>query len=221
MSSTDLLLMLLADARLPVAGHTQSGQLEPAVLDGLAAADVPLFLRARLATVVAVEAGTAVVGLHRLRAGLPLPDVVDAWAARTPSPAMRGASRVQARAHLRLAERLWPDSPHVGAVRAQEGACRPLALAAAAAAAGLPAVGLARLVAYDDLQTVCAAALKLLPLDPAVATGWVHDALPEAEEQAARASALTDPEDIPAAAAPRLDLWAQAHATTTRRLFRA
>ena len=32
---TDLLLMLLSDARLPVAGHTQSGTLEGALVDGL------------------------------------------------------------------------------------------------------------------------------------------------------------------------------------------
>jgi urease accessory protein len=31
----ELLLMLLADARLPTSGHTQSGGLEPALLGGL------------------------------------------------------------------------------------------------------------------------------------------------------------------------------------------
>ncbi|MEP9382085.1 urease accessory protein UreF [Nocardioides cheoyonin] len=219
--SSDLLLMLLADARLPVAGHTQSGQLEAAVRDGLTAAEVPLLLRARLGTVARVEAGTAVVGLHHLRAGLPLGPVLDAWAARTPARAMRESSRTLARAHLRLAVRLWPDSSYVSLVRGLPGGCRPLALAAAAGAGGLAPDALARLVAYDDLQTVSSAALKLLPLDPADAAGWVHDALPAAEQVAAEVAALTVPEDIPAPAAPMLDLWAQAHATTTRRLFSA
>ena len=53
--SSQLTLMLLADARLPVAGHTQSGGLEPALQHGLT--DVPSYLRSLLATVTRVEAG--------------------------------------------------------------------------------------------------------------------------------------------------------------------
>jgi len=213
--------MLLADARLPVAGHTQSGQLEAAVRDGLVADQVPLFLRARLATVTRVEAGTAVVGLHHLQAGRSLAPVLDAWAARTPAAAMRASSRTLGRALLRLATTLWPDAADVHVVSALSDACRPLALAAVAAACGLAPDALARLVAYDDLQTVSSAALKLLPLDPATATGWVHDALPEAQALATEVAGLTAPDRIPAPAAPQLDLWATAHATTTRRLFSA
>ncbi|MFI5623239.1 urease accessory UreF family protein [Nocardioides sp. NPDC051685] len=219
--SEELLMVLLADARLPVAGHTQSGQLEAAVRSGLTAEQVPVFMRSRLASVVRVEAGTAVVGLHRLRAGLPLEPVLDAWAARTPAAPMRDTSRTLGRALLRLVRRLFPDSVHVAEVAALERPCRPLVLAAAAATGGLAPASLARLVAYDDLQTVAAAALKLLPLDPLDATSWVHDLLPEAERLAAEVAPLTTPDDIPAASAPQLDLWAQAHARTTRRLFSA
>ena len=219
--SENLLMMLLADARLPVAGHTQSGQLEAAVRSGLTAEQVPVFMRSRLASVVRVEAGTAVVGLHRLRAGLPFEPVVDGWAARTPAAAMRDTSRTLGRALLRLVRRLFPDSVHVAEVAALERPCRPLVLASAAAAGGLAPASLARLVAYDDLQTVASAALKLLPLDPLDATGWVHDLLPEAERLAAEVAPLTDPHQIPAPSAPQLDLWAQSHARTTRRLFSA
>jgi urease accessory protein len=219
--SENLLMMLLADARLPVAGHTQSGQLEAAVRSGLTAEQVPVFMRSRLASVVRVEACTAVVGLHRLRAGLPLEPVVDGWAARTPAAAMRDTSRTLGRALLRLVRRLFPDSVHVAEVAALERPCRPLVLAAAAATGGLAPASLARLVAYDDLQTVASAALKLLPLDPLDATGWVHELLPEAELLAAEVAPLTDPHQIPAPSAPQLDLWAQAHARTTRRLFSA
>ncbi|WP_218145290.1 urease accessory UreF family protein [Nocardioides luteus] len=219
--SEELLMMLLADARLPVAGHTQSGQLEAAVRSGLTAEQVPVFMRSRLASVVRVEAGTAVVGLHRLRAGLPVEPVLDAWAARTPAAPMRDTSRTLGRALLRLVRRLFPDSPHVKAVAVLERPCRPLVLAAAAATGGLAPASLARLVAYDDLQTVASAALKLLPLDPLDATSWVHDLLPEAERLAAAVAPLTEPHQIPASSAPQLDLWAQAHAQTTRRLFSA
>ena len=49
----------------------------------------------------------------------------------------------------------------------------PVALGGGRGHLGLGPASLARLVGYDDVQTVCAAALKLLPLDPVVATGWV------------------------------------------------
>lgn len=217
----ELLLMLLADARLPIAGHTQSGTLEGGVQAGLTVAEVPLYLAARLRTVVRVEAGTAVVALATLRAGGPLGPVQDAWAARTPSPALRRVSRTQARALLRLAGRLWPASPAVAEVAALPAPPRPLALAAAAAAVGLQAEGLARLIGYDDVQTVAAAALKLIPLDPIVATGWVHDALPEVAAVAAAVADLTDPARIPASSAPQIEVWAEAHAHSSRRLFSA
>ena len=210
--SSELLLMLLADARLPVAGHTQSAGLEPAVADGVT--DVPSYLRLRLDTVTRVEAATAVVALHHLRAGLPLDAVETAWAARTPSPAMRAASRAMGRALLRLATRLW--SVETGPV-----APRAIALAVCADRCGLAPASLARLVGYDDVQTVCSAALKLLPLDPTDTTRWALESLPAVERIATEVAALTDPDDIPAAGAPQLEVWAEAHAVTTRRLFSA
>src|SRR3982751_2553904 len=96
-ASPELLLMLLADARLPVAWDTQSGGVEPAVAAGLDADRVPDYLATRLATVTMVEAGTAVVALHHLRSGQNLAEVETAWAARTPSAAMRRTSRAQGR----------------------------------------------------------------------------------------------------------------------------
>ncbi|UDY25210.1 urease accessory protein UreF [Nocardioides sp. Kera G14] len=218
--AADLLLMLLADARLPVAGHTQSAGLEPAVLGGLTSAGVPLYLGARLDTVTRVEAATAVVALHHLRQAISLEPVTAAWAARTPSQALRHVSRTQGRALHRLLRRLWPEHPAVVAVGGAT-APRAVVLAAAADAAGLSPAALARLVGYDDAQTVAAAALKLLPMDPADATGWVLDALPLIEDLAADVAALTEPGDIPASGAPQFEAWAQAHATATRRLFSA
>ncbi|MDN4173154.1 urease accessory UreF family protein [Nocardioides sp. SOB77] len=219
--SPDLLLMLLADARLPVAGHTQSAGLEPAVRDGLAAAHVPAYLRARLRTVTAVEAGVAVVARAHLLDGRPLAPVEAAWAARTPSAAMRRTSRGQAKALLRLAGRLWPDAPAVRAVLDTDAPSRPVALGAVAAACGLGAAELARLVGYDDVQTVAAAALKLLPLDPATSTGWVHDVLPDVEALARTVRDLDSPAAVPASGLPQIEAWAETHAVSARRLFSA
>jgi urease accessory protein len=213
--------MLLADARLPVAGHTQSAQLEPAVAQGLAARDVPGYRRARLETVARVEAATAVVARHHLVQGLAIAPVDAAWAARTPSAAMRATSRTQASAFLRLTHRLWPGDPSLAALAGIERPSRGVAVAAAGTAAGLDAVSLARLVGYDDVQTVCAAALKLMPLDPYEVTRWAHSALSAVEDLARTVAPLTTPGDIPAAGAPQIEAWAEDHAATTRRLFSA
>ncbi|WP_370289139.1 urease accessory protein UreF [Nocardioides sp.] len=222
-ATPELLTLLLADARLPVAGHTQSNTLEGAVLAGLGAADVATFVRARLLGVTRVEAGTAGAARAGVVHGWGVRPVERAWAARTASPALREASRVQARTLRRLAGSLWPASvvplaPEAGGVARP---ARAVVLGAVAAHLGLDAAQTARIVAYDDVQTVCAAALKLLPLDPLEVTGWVADALPGV---AAVVDAVVDvelPGDVPALAAPQIEVWAQAHARTTRRLFRA
>ncbi|MCW2713238.1 MAG: putative urease accessory protein [Frankiales bacterium] len=212
-ASSDLLLMLLSDARLPVAGHTQSAGLEPALREGLT--DVPAYLRLRLRTVTRVEAGTAVVAMHHVRAGRPLGPVEAAWAARTPSPAMRTTSHQLARGLLRLAGALWPLADLAAP------SSRPVVLGAVGAAVGLSPPSLARLVGYDDVQTVSAAALKLTPLNPAQTTRWVLDALPQIDLLAAEVAVLTAPDEIPASSAPQIEQWAERHAVATRRLFSA
>ncbi|MBU2111250.1 MAG: urease accessory protein, partial [Actinobacteria bacterium] len=119
----DLVLMLLADARLPVAGHTQSGGLEPGTRDGLEAQDVPAYVDVRLRTVTEVEAATSVLAARLLQRGAPNTawlDLEQAWEARTPSPALRDASRRQARALLRIARRTWPAAPAWEALAALE-----------------------------------------------------------------------------------------------------
>lgn len=219
MTSPDLLLALLADARLPVGGHTQSAGLEPAVVHGgLRADDVPRFLRGRLATVVAVEAGTAVVTRHRVLHGEPLPPVVTAWAARTPSAALREVSRTLGRGYSRLAGRLWPHPVWATLERTPP---RPVVLGALAAVAGLDAARLVRLCGHEDVATVAAAALKLDPLDPLEAAGWTVAAHPFVEELVARCAHLTRPDQVPAGSAPLVEQFSVLHARTKQRLFHA
>jgi urease accessory protein len=219
MPSTDLLLMLLADARLPTAGHTQSAGLEPAVLDGIGANEVPDYMALRLQTVTRVEAATAVVALHHLRQGYRIEDVEVCWAARTPSPAMRATSYAMGRGLLRMVRRLWSEHPSV--VGLPDRSPRAVVLAAAADASGLNPLALARLIGYDDAQTVASAALKLLPLDPAEVASWVLDAFPTIDAMAAEVVPLLDPMSIPASGAPQIEVWAEAHAVAQRRLFNA
>ncbi|MBJ7359150.1 urease accessory UreF family protein, partial [Nocardioides sp.] len=153
------LSLLLADARLPAAGHTQSAGLEPGIAHGLAPADLSAYCRTRLATVTRTEAATAVVARHQALGRGSLAATETAWAARTPSDAMRATSRSLGRGLLRLARRAWPEA--VAHWSAGDRPPRPLVLGAIAADTGLSAVDLARVVAYDDVQTVLAAALKL------------------------------------------------------------
>ena len=165
------------------------------------------------------EAATAVVARHHAGIAAPLDPVETAWAARTPSDAMRTTSRTLGRGLLRLARRTWPLAVAGWAADAQPP--RPLVLGAIAAETGLSAESLARVVAYDDVQTVLAAALKLLPLDPADAAAWCVGLLPDIDAFAAGIADLTSPTDIPATGSPLIEGWAQAHARTTRRLFSA
>ncbi len=219
--SAGLVAHLLADARLPVAGHTQSASLEPALVAGLPADRIPDYVRLRLRTVTRVEAATAVVALAHQRSGSALEPVVEAWRARTPSAAMRTTACTQGKALLRLISRLWPEAPAVQAVSALPAPPRPIVLAAAADAGGLAPIALAGLVGYDDVQTVVAAALKLTPMDPVVAALWVCAALPDVDVLAAEVAIFTTPGRIPASGAPQIEAWAEAHAATTRRLFSA
>jgi len=217
----DLVLMLLADARLPVSGHTQSGGLEPALLGGLDPADLEAYCLTRLETLTRTEAATAVVCRSRALLGRPTDDVEWAWAARTPSAALREASRTLGRAYRRVALRLWPGAPELAELAAVTTPSRPRVLGLVAAATGLPADAVARLVAYDDLQSVLAASLKLLPGDPVDATARLLALAPRIEALVEHVSGLTDPDDIPAWSAPLIEAWAEAHVTAERRLFRA
>ena len=96
-----------------------------------------------------------------------------------------------------------------------------LAGGALAGSLGLDAGRTALLLAYDDVQTVTAAALKLLPLDPLAALDWSLGVREEIARLVADLADLTDPDDIPADSAPALEAWHHVHSLADRRLFRA
>ena len=225
------LSLLLADGRLPTGAHTQSAGLEPALNHGLAPAQVPGYLVARLTTVTEVEAGAAVVARHRWSADPTVSAIapVDrAWRVRTASAALRDAADLLGLSYLRLAASVWTGLSALTVDRAaSSGAspsghwCRAVVVGATAAEAGLDATQTARLIGFEDVQTVIAAALKLRPFDPTVAVAWSVAAGHEVEAMVTRVAGLTGVDDIGAYAAPQIEHWAELHTRTERRLFRA
>jgi urease accessory protein len=216
-------LMLLGDARLPSGGHTQSAGLEGALTAGMPGEDIPAYLRMRLRTVASVDAGTAVAALGALTgqpsAGLAL--IQQHWASRTPSHVQRQASITLGRGLFRLLRNVFPGAAATEALVEIESPSRPLVLGGLAAALGLGAADLATLVCYDEVQSVTAAALKLLPLDPVQAVRWALDVRPLVDELVRELAQVTTPAEIPSRSAPLMDQWQHDHARQNRRLFSA
>jgi urease accessory protein len=158
--------------------------------------------------------------LDRPGAAQPLVEVDHAWRIRTASKALRDASDLLGRSYLRLSASVWPALAALTSDRTHAW-CRAVAVGVTTAEAGLDAAQTARLVAFEDVQTVIAAALKLRPFDPAVAVAWSVALAGDAEAMVERVCGATELDHIPAYAAPQIEHWAELHTRTERRLFRA
>jgi urease accessory protein len=203
-----MLSLLLSDGRTPTGGFAHSGGLEAAALSP---AEVPAFMAARLRTVGLLDATVAA----RVADGGDPMLLEAAWAARTPAPAARDASRRLGRALLRLALRLWPRELEAYAASSST-TPRPVVLGLAGRAAGLAPPAVAELSLYDDAAAVAAATPKLGAVDALEAAAWLAGMAPLVAELAGRA--VRDGA-LPAAATPLLDLRAQTHHDNPRRLF--
>lgn len=215
-----VLAMLLADGRFPAGSYAHSLGLEQAVVDGLGASGVPAFMAARLRLVAEPEARIAVAA----RRASCLEDVLavdDEFAARCPSPVLRESARRLGAALLRSAVGVWPSASLIAEYRASSIATpRPVALGVVASANSISEEELAAVVLYDDAATVASAALKLLALDPAVASGWVAGLAPWISSAAVLVTSDRRPlAEQPAPAAVGLELAAAVHADRRERLF--
>jgi urease accessory protein len=204
-------LLTLADSRLPAGGHAHSGGVEQAIAAGVVhdPASLSTFLRRRLATAGAVAAGLAAAACGADAAVLAL---LDAEAdARTPSPALRAASRQQGRGLVRVGRRAWPSGawdslpalPH-----------HPIALGVAAAAGGLTARDAAQAAAYLSVSGAATAAQRLLAMDPLTVAAVTARLSPDIDAVAASATGT-----LPAVTDPLLDLLAEVHAARKDRFF--
>jgi urease accessory protein len=207
-------LLVLADGRLPAGGHAHSGGLESQIAAGRVRDldDVGAFLRGKLATAGLVSAAFAAAACRRPGEWAALDDGLDA---RTPSPALRKASRAQGRALLRAGRAMWPLPP------AGREPHQPVALGILANAAGLNAPEAAVAAAHGTVAGVASAAVRLLGLDPYAVHALIARLAPECDRIAADAAGRAgDPvDDLPAAGAPLLDIGAEHHATWEVRLF--
>ena len=97
---------------------------------------------------------------------------------------------------------------------------RPVAFGEVARSAGLDDEATALLYLYDDAATVTSAALKLLPVDPAVTTRWLVELTPAMALAARAVAADRRPlAEQPAPAAVALELAAPVHQQRRERLF--
>lgn len=217
-----VLELLLADGRFPAGTYAHSLGLEHAVACGLQDGQVPRFMSARLRLLAEPEARVAVAARRAAATGRSndIAAVEAEWAARCPNPVLRDSARRLGAALLRSAALASP-SALIDAYRAASFSTpRTVALGVVAAAWGLGDEQVARITLYDDAATVASAALKLLALDPARASGWVADLAQRIDDAAKAIAADARPlTEQRAPAAVALELAASIHAERRERLF--
>ena len=145
--------------------------------------------------------------------------------ARTPSAALRAASRAQGAALLRTVSLAFP-TPAVAALRALPRVHHPLVLGAAAAAAGADPAQAAALALHHLVGGAATAAVRLLGLDPlrvtAVTAAVARSAEPVAADAATLGSAAVaagDPALLPTEGSPLTDVLAELHRASEATLF--
>jgi urease accessory protein len=229
------LLLLLLDSRAPAGAHHHSGGMEAAVGTGLVTglASLEDFCQARLRTSARVSAAFAAAAA-RAQADFPEPAVVSAarsqWAllaaefeARTPSEAMRAASRQLGGALVRLLRSVLPQTEAVTpwSLSAGRPPHHPLVLGAGVMLAGGTPELAARAAALGACSGPASAAVRLLGLDPFAVQAMLARLAPAVDACAAEAAlAAAGPvAGLAADAAPALDLLADFHLTTEVRLF--
>ncbi|MGW4463603.1 urease accessory protein UreF [Micromonospora sp. NPDC004704] len=212
-------LLVLADGRLPAGSHAHSGGLESAVASGRLRdlAGLAEFLRGRLATTGRVGAAFAA---SACAGRVPAADLDDGLDARTPSPALRRASRAQGRALVRAGRAIFgPVAVPVEVSPA--GLHQPVALGLVAAAAGLGPTEAAVACAYGSVSGPASAAVRLLGLDPYAVHALLAGLAGECDRLAADAAGRVDDpvDDLPADSAVLLEIGAELHASQEVRLF--
>lgn len=222
-------LLLLADSRLPTGGHAHSGGVEAAVTAGLLSDvdDLARWCEARVRTSGVVQAAVtaACCELAGASSEVDWGRWDDAVAVRTPSVALREASRAQGAALLRTARVVW-RSVALEALARHSKPHHPVVLGVTAAAAGATAQAAALLALHHLVGGACSSAVRLLGLDP-LAVAALHarqlaaaePTATQARTAAAEAVAADDPALLPSTGTPLPEILAEHHARSEVRLF--
>lgn len=206
-------LLLLADSRLPSGAHAHSGGVEQAISQGLVGDldSLAWFTRRRLSTGGLLAAAAAAQANRCAADEAQLAQLDRAVDVRTPSPALRAASRNQGRGLLRLARRTVPDLPDLGR--------RPhhsVVLGVLAAVLGIGPAPAAAVAAQGCATGITAAAQRLLALDPFDVAGLLLDLSDAIGAVAAAGAAAVE---LPDTGDPLADLLAEIHAMRKDRYF--
>lgn len=225
-----LAALLLADSRMPTGAYAYSGGLEAATWELPDVEMVPEFIRDQLrttircsiaATFLSYDLAQAYEKRGDANAVIGLAAVQQVLEATMPARAQRQVQERLGRSLLRSLEFLLPDHPVVQRCRAElRLPQRAIVMGAAGVALGATREDIGSVVCYDEVQSVAAAALKLLPVDPFVATRWVLSATDEMAEAVEAVRTIHDIDDFPVFSAPRLEHWILVHnESAQRRLF--
>lgn len=216
-------LLVLADGRLPAGAHAHSSGLEAAVEAGDVrdAAGLQSFLDGLLASAAATSIAVAAAACQAWRDGnhQRLLELDAEESARTPSAALRAASRAQGRQLLRAATAIWPGAEPATLPPLPHGPHLALAQGVAAGRLGLTALDAGRLAAYHAVSGPATAAVRLLGLDPFTVHRVVAEAVASAEPLAQSAAQAGATGELPAGAAPLLEIGGEVHRTREIRMF--
>lgn len=217
------LLLLLFDPRLPTAGLAHSGGIEVAVAQERVSDQCSLasYLEGRLATTGYVDAAlSAATAL----AVAPL-DVLSMEAtARCCAPALRMASKAQARGLLRSASHLAALERRAALdnLRKRADLLWPIALGVVVRELGLSPIDAALIAAQSSVTGPAWAAVRLLGLDPFPVVAHLASLAPLIDDVARRAEEVANvstPAQLPAFGSPLVEISAQTHAKWEVRLF--
>lgn len=228
-------LLIAADGRFPAGGYAHSSGLEQAIERGRVNDEATLhrFLNGYLNTVGRTSASFAAAAceiwrranpsdkLERYERDVAIAELTAEESARTPSKALRDASRAQGRAYLRAAAATWATANLPKATIAPGGVHLSAAQGFVASAIDLPPRGAALISVYATATGPAAAAVKLLGLDPFAVNRVlvaVGDLMAELVYEAGDLAGC-DATELPCRSAPLLETGAELHAVRQPRMF--
>jgi urease accessory protein len=224
LSAVSTAFMLLVDSRIPTGGYAHSGGIEAAVSDGRVVdlSTLAAYLDGRLGSSGLNDAALAVAAHAQLADAATISAEA---AARCPSPALRAASRAEAKGLLRAARSMWPSPDLTQFIIATDppGAMWSVALGTVGRIAGLSELQVAIAASYASISGPAFSAVRLLGLDPYRISAMLSRMSPRVDEIAELArrwsTGTKSLRELPAVASPLQEIAAEERERWEVRLF--